>query len=241
LAVATYAQQIPSTYADLTLAGNWQSARQYAAGNIAEDIFYDAGSGALLLISQQPGLKKVGEISKYFAGNAGPNPQAAGLLADSEFPLPFAFTERAARDLAKGSKPPKMWDLKDGEGNPVWFYASQLFEDYKMRGGTASSEITELYSPVRVTKAEQRAVQGGDLLLFEVETERPASDAALKKFHMPASYKDQRLRYGWIQFAPGGITSGQGVLAVGFAAGVNSGLTIDDVAKQVSSAKVKTL
>jgi hypothetical protein len=47
-----------------------------------------------------------------------------------------------------------------------------------------------------VTTAEQRAVKGGDVLLFEVETDEPATDAVLKRFHMPPTYKDQHVRYG---------------------------------------------
>ena len=58
---------------------------------------------------------------------------------------------------------------------------------------------------------------------------------------MPATLKDQRIRYGWVQFAPGGIASGQGVLSVGFAVPANSSLSIDEVVKQVSAAKIKTL
>jgi len=134
-----------------------------------------------------------------------------------------------------------MWDLKDGDGNPVWFYAAQLFDEYRMRDVGGSSEISEQFMPVRVTKAEQRTMPGGDVLLFEVETDKPAGDAALKRFHLPANFKDQHIRYGWVQFAPGGIASGQGVLSVAFAEAANSSLTIDEVARQVSTAKMKQL
>ena len=92
-----------------------------------------------------------------------------------------------------------------------------------------------------MSKAEQRAVTGGDVLLFEVETDRPPGEAALKRFHMPPGLKDQKVRYGWVQFAPGGIASGQGVLSAAFATAANSSLTIDDVAKQVTEAKIKPL
>ena len=91
-----------------------------------------------------------------------------------------------------------------------------------------------------MNQAEQRPVTGGDVLLFEVETEKPAGEPALKRFRMPAGFKDQKLRYGWVQFAPGGIASAQGVLSVAYAVAANSGLTIDEVAKQVSEAKLKS-
>lgn len=241
LSGAAYSQQIDGTYADLTIPGNWQSARQFAAGNFGSDIYYDANTGAILSISQQAGLKKVAEIAKYFGANGGSNQQAAGVMSSSQFPIPGAYVERASRDLAKGSKPPKLWDLKDGDGNPVWFYAAQLFDEYRVHDVAGSSEISEQFALVRVTKAEQRAVPGGDVLLFEVETDRPANDATLKRFHMPANFKDQHVRYGWVQFAPGGIASGQGVLSVAFGVAANSSLSIDEVARQVSAAKIKQL
>lgn len=236
-----HSQQIQSTYADLTMPGSWQAANQHAAAQSGSDVFYDQGTGALLMIRQQAGLQKVGDIAKYFADSRDSAKEAAGVMSVAAFPLPLAYTEKASRDLVKGAKPPKMWDMKEGDGNPVWFYASQLFDDYHMRNVGGSSEVSEQFMAVRVTKAEQRAVAGGDVLLFEIETDKPANDAALRRFHMPAGLKDQRVRYGWVQFAPGGIASGSGVLSVGFAVPANSTLSIDEVAKQASAAKIKTL
>ncbi len=215
-------QDIQSSYADINVPGNWQAAKQFSAGNAAEDLYYDAGSGALLLISQQAGLLKVGDIAKFFSRVKTSSADAAALLSDTEFRLPMAYTDRVSKDLPKGNKPPRMWDLKEGEGNPFWFYASQLFDEYHVHDVGGSSEISELFFPVTVVTAEQRAVSGGDVLLFEVETEKPATDAALKRFHMPASVKDQHIRYGWVQFAPGGIASGNTVLSLAFAVPANS-------------------
>ena len=238
---ALHSQQIQSTFADLTVPGHWEEAKQFAAAHFGTDIFYDSATGAVLQISQQGGMERVGEIAKYFGGSQASTREAAGLMSAAEFPLPLAYTQRASKDLAKGSKPPKLWDMKEGEGNPLWFYASQLFDDYRMRDVGGGSEVHEEYLPVHVSKAEQRAVMGGDVLLFEVETDRPASEAALKRFHMPAGLKDQKVRYGWVQFAPGGIASGQGVLSAAYATAAGSNLTIDDVAKEVAQAKIKPL
>jgi hypothetical protein len=241
LAGGLSAQQIQSAFADLTVPGHWQEGKQFAAAHFGTDVFYDSTTGAVLQISQQGGMERVGEIAKYFGGSQGATREAAGVMSAAEFPLPLAYTARASKDLAKGNKPPKLWDMKEGEGNPLWFYVSQLFDDYRMRDVGGGSEVHEEYLPVHVSKAEQRAVTGGDVLLFEVETDRPAGEAALKRFHMPAGLKDQKVRYGWVQFAPGGIASGQGVLSAAFATAANSSLTIDDVAKQVSEAKIKPL
>ncbi len=234
-------QDIQSSYADLTVPGNWQAANQFAAGNASEDLYYDSGSGALLLISQQAGFLKVSDIAKFFSQAKSSSKDAAALLSATEFRLPMAYTNRASKDLLLGNKPPKIWDLKEGDGNPVWFYASQLFDDYRVHEVHGSSEITEQFVPVTVVTAEQRAVSGGDVLLFEVVTDKPGTEAAMKRFHMPASFKDQRIRYGWVQFVPGGIASGNTVLSVAFAVPANSSLTIDEIAKQASAARIKSL
>jgi hypothetical protein len=241
LTMAGQSQQIQGTYMDLTLAGNWQNAKQYAASQSGADIYYDAGTGALLLIRQQASLQRVGDIAKYFDAPKGATTEAASVMSEAEFPLPLAYTQRISKDLGSGTKPPKMWEIKDGEGNPLWFYASQLFDEYRARDRGGSSEVSEEFEPVHVNKAEQRSVSGGDELLFEVETDRPANDTALRRFHMPAAFKDQRVRYGWVQFAPGGIGSGQGVLSVAFGTPANSKLTIDQVATGLSTAKIKPL
>ena len=240
-AATCHSQEIRSTYADLTIPGQWQSGKQFASAQFGSDIYYDTATGTVFQISQQSGMQKVGEIAKFFNGTSGTGKEAAGVMSVAAFPLPFVYTERASKDLAKGTKPPKIWDMKEGEGNPLWFYASQLFDAYQMHESGGSSEVREEFLPVRITKAEQRSVVGGDALIFEVESEKPAADAVLKRFHMPATFKDQRLRFGWVQFAPGGIASGQGVLSVAFATSVSSSLNLEEVVKQVSAAKIKPL
>ena len=238
---AGHSQEIDSNYANLTVPGAWQAFNEHVAAQSGSDIFYDQSTGALLTIRQQAGLQRVGDIARYFGESKDSAKDAAGIMSVAAFPLPLAYTEKASKDLVKGARPPRMWDMKEGDGNPVWFYASQLFDDYHLRNVGGSSEVSEQFMAVRVTKAEQRAVAGGDVLLFEVETDKPANDAALKRFRMPAGLKDQRIRYGWVQFAPGGIASGAGVLSVGFAVPANSSLSIDEVAKQASAAKIKAL
>jgi hypothetical protein len=236
-----WSQNIQSTYADLMLPGQWQAAQDLAAANFGVDVFYDSGNGAVVEISQQTGIQKAGDISKFFAGSNSNSRDAAAVMSTAMFPLPRAYTDRASKDLAKGNKPPKMWEVKEGETDPMWFYVSQLFDDYHIKDMGGSSEVSEAYLPVRVVKAEQRPIHGGDALVFEVETDKPAAESVLKHFHMLACCKDQHLRYGWVQFAPGGIASGQGVLSVAFATPADSKLTIEDVLNQVAMAKIKPL
>jgi hypothetical protein len=239
-AVTSCSQQIQSTFADLTIPGQWQPDKQFVPQS-GFDLYYDAGTGAVLQIGQQAGLQKVGEIAKFFNATNATSKDAAGLMSVAAFPIPFVYTEKASRDMAKGTKPPRIWEVKDGDGNPMWFYASQLFDAYQMHDSGGSSEVKEEFLPVRVIVAEQKSVVGGDALLFEVESDKPATEAVLKHFRMPASFKDQRVRYGWVQFAPGGIASGQGVLSVTFATPANSSLNIEEVLKQTSAAKIKPL
>jgi hypothetical protein len=236
----SHSQEIQSTFADLTIPGQWQPGKQFVPQS-GFDIYYDAGTGAVLQVGQQAGLQKVGEIAKFFAASNATSKDAAGLMSVAVFPIPFVYAERASKDMAKGTKPPRIGEVKDGDGNPMWFYASQLFDAYHIHDSGGSSEVTEEFLPVRVTRAEQRSVVGGDALLFEVESDKPATEALLRHFHMPAAFKDQRVRFGWVQFAPGGIASGQGVLSVAFATPANSGLNTEEVLKQASAAKIKPL
>lgn len=134
-----------------------------------------------------------------------------------------------------------MWDMKEGDGNPTWFYTSQLFGQYSIKAIHGGSEVAEEYLPVSVVRAEHKSVPGGEALVLELETDRPANDQALKRFHMPAGMKDQRVRFSWIQYSPGGIASGQGVLSVVAATAANSGLTSEELLTQISSAKLKPM
>ena len=152
-------QEINSTYADLTIPGQWQSGKQFAGAQSGSDIYYDAGTGTLVQISQQPGMQKVGEIAKFFTATNGTSKTAAGVMSVAAFPLPFVYTEKASKDLAKGTKPPKMWDMKDGEGNPLWFYASQLFDDYQVQDSGGSSEVTG--GVLAGSRDQSRATLGG--------------------------------------------------------------------------------
>ena len=163
------------------------------------------------------------------------------MLSAVAFPLPDSYAARAAKDVANGVKPPRMWEMKEGDGNPTWFYTAQLFGQYNIKSIHGGSEVEEEYLPVSVVRAEHKSVAGGEALVLEVETDRPANEQALKRFHMPAGMKDQRLRFVWVQYSPGGIASGQGVLSVVAASAANSGLTSDELLGEITSAKLKPM
>lgn len=240
--VALFSQGIRSEYLDLPLPGQWESEKDLGTAFSGVEAYYDVKTGSLVQIRALAGMQKVAEIAKYF-GQSGQDPSgdASQVLAASAFQLPDAYAQRAAKDIAKGNKPPRLWDMKEGEGNPGWFYTSQLFGQYNIKAIHGGSEVSEEYQAVRVVRAEHKSIPGGDALVFELETERTANEQALKRFHMPPGMKDQRVRYTWIQYAPGGVAAGQGVLSVVTATGANSNLTADDLLTQISTAKLKPM
>lgn len=232
--------QIKSSYLDLPLSGQWQANEAYAPDGLNAEAYYDSVSGTLVSIRALASVEKMNEISKYFQkSDSAPSAGASQLLSTSEFPLPRPYVEEAARQIANGQKPARLWDVKTGEGNPMWFYSSQLFDGYKTHMAGSASEVTEVYSPARIVRADHQTVPGGEAILLEIETEHGAPDAALKRFHMPAAMKDQKIRYAWVQFMPGGAGSQQGVLSVAMATPANSGLTADELLKEITSAKLK--
>jgi len=240
--IALFSQGIRSEYLDLPLPGQWESEKDLGTAFSGVEAYYDVKTGSLVQIRALPGMQKVSEIAKYF-GQSGQDPSgdASQVLATAAFQLPDAYSQRAAKDIAKGNKPPRLWEMKEGEGNPGWFYTSQLFGQYNIKAIHGGSEVSEEYQSVRVLRAEHKSIPGGDALVFELETERPANEPAVKRFHMPPSMKDQRVRYTWIQFAPGGVAAGQGVLSVVTATSANSELTADDLLTQISTAKLKPM
>lgn len=242
IAVPAFSQVIRSDYLDLSLPGDWKSANNSGDAAAGTEVYYDAKSGSLMQIRALPNMQKVAEISKYFQHpNQPPSPDPSAVLASAAFPLPDSYAQRAAKDVAKGMKPPRMWEMKDGEGNPTWFYTSQLFGQYNIKVIHGGSEVEEEYVPVRVLRAEHKSLPGGEALLLELETDRPPNDAAVKRFHMPAAMKDQKVRFSWIQYSPGGIAGGQGVLSVIAAGAANSDLTSDALLTQIGSAKLKPM
>jgi hypothetical protein len=230
-----FSQGVQSTIVNLSLNGNWRPAPEVEKDGIAPgaQVFYDQNTGTILQMRNDYQIRAVNEIAQQFksAGQAGYAPDGAKILMMSMFPLPSRYLQSISGNLHEG-RVPKLWDVKD-PGNPQWFYVSQLFGGYRVSGSGNASEIREEYLPVRVLRAEHKSAGRGDALLFEAETERPAPEVAIRRFKLPAAIKDQRLRYGWIQFSPGGMASGESIISVGFATPVNSGIDVNTVLEQL--------
>ena len=230
-----FPQGIQSSIVNLPLNGKWRQASEIERDTSAPgvQVFYDEATGTLLQIRNDYQLRAVGDISQQFntAGKSLSGPDGARIFLGTMFPLPNKYTREVSSTIHEG-RAPKLWEVKD-PGNADWFYVSQLFGGYHVTGGGKSSEIHEEYLPMKVNLAEHQSVPSGDVLLFEAETDKTPVDAAIKRFKMPPSLKEQRLRYGWIQFSPGGITSSESIISVAFATPVNSGFDSKAVLDQL--------
>jgi hypothetical protein len=235
VALPAFPQGIQCSILNLPLSGNWHQADEIQRDGMAPgaQIFYDQNTGTLLQVRNDYQIRSVAEISQQFktAGQSGATPEGSKILMMSMFPLPPKYIQAVSGSLHEGHVP-KLWEVKD-PGNAQWFYVSQLFGGYHVSGGTNSSEVREEYMPLRVTRAEHRMAGRGDALVFEAETERAAPEAAIKRFKLPPSIRDQRLRYGWIQFSPGGVTSSESIISLSFATPVNSTFDVNTVLAQM--------
>ena len=197
------------------------------------EVFYEQNTGTVLQIRNDYKIRAVTEISKQFsaAGQSAATSDGSQILMMSMFPLPTGYQKEIASKMHDG-KVPKLWEVRE-PGNVEWFYVSQLFGGYRLSGSGNATEVREEYLPLRVTHAQHKAAGHGDALIFEAETERGAPEAAIRHFKLPSTVKDQRLRYGWIQFSPGGIADSDQVISIAFATPVNSGFNVDAVLESV--------
>lgn len=232
--ISAAAQGIQSPMVNLPLNGKWQQALDIEKDSApGAQVFYDQVSGTVLQMRYDFQLRAVADISQQFlnAGKSTASPECSKILMSSMFPLPSKYTQSISGTIYQG-KTPKLWEVKD-PGNAAWFYVSQLFGGYHVTGSDRNTEIHEEFVPLRVILAEHKATSNGDALLFEAETEKAAPEIAIKRFKLPASVKDQRLRYGWIQFSPGGMTSSESIISLAFATPVNSGFDVNTVLEQL--------
>ena len=243
LSLPLFSQGIQSSILNLPLGGDWRSAPEIEKDTAAPGVqfFVDQKTGTLVQVRNDYELRAVTEISQQFqgAGGSAATPDGSRILMKSMFSLPSKYLQSVSSDIHNG-RVAKMWEVRDA-GNAQWFYVSQLFGGYRVTGGTNQSEVQEQYVPLRVTRAEHKSAGRGDALLFEAETEKTAPEFVIKHFKLPTSLKDQKLRYGWIQFSPGGINSSESIISLAFATPVNSGFDVNSVlAEMVKSYGVKT-
>jgi hypothetical protein len=229
-----FSQGIQSTIVNLPISGNWRQAVDIEKDSaLGVQVFFDQNTGTILQLRTDYQIRAVNEISQQFrtAGLSGATPEGSKILMSSMFPLPPKYVHAVAGSINEGHAP-KLWETKE-PGNVQWFYISQLFAGYRLTGSGNAIEIHEEYVPLHVTRAENKSAGRGDALLFEAQTERPAPEAAIRRFKLPPAFKDQCLRYGWIQFSPAGIAGGESIISVAFATPVNSGIDANTVLDQL--------
>ena len=235
LSQAGPSQGISSGSLQLSLNGNWRAAVDIQEDSLPSgvEVFYEQNTGTVLQVRNDYKIRAVTEISKQFstAGQSGATTEGSQILMMQMFPLPTGYQKEIASKMHDG-KVPRLWEVREA-GNAEWFYVSQLFGGYRLSGSGQATEVREEYVPLRITHAQHKAAGRGDALIFEAETEKGAPEAAVRHFKLPSSVKDQRLRYGWIQFSPGGIAGSENVVSVAFATPVNSSFNVDTVLESV--------
>lgn len=226
-----FSQGIQSSILNLTLSGDWRQAADVEKDCTTPGVqfFMDQKSGTLVQLRHDYEIRAVNEIAQQFknAGSSSFTPESSRILMKSMFQLPSKYTQAVSGDIHTGHTP-KLWETKD-PGNAQWFYVSQLFGGYRVVGSGNASEVQEQYLPLRVTRAEHRSAGRGDALVFEAETEKAPPEFVIKKFKLPPSLKEQKLRYGWIQYSPGGMSSSEPIISLAFATPVSSGLDVNSV------------
>jgi hypothetical protein len=226
-----FSQSIQSNILSLSLTGEWRPAPEIEKDNAAPGVqfFVDQKTGTLVQMRNDYEIRAVTEISQQFqtAGGSTATAEGSRILMKSMFSLPSKYLQSVSSDIHSG-RVAKLWEVRD-PGNAQWFYISQLFGGYRVTGGSNSSEVQEQYIPLRVTRAEHKSAGHGDALVFEAETEKVPPEFVIKHFKLPTSLKDQKLRYGWIQYSPGGMSSSEPIISLAFATPLNSGLDVNTV------------
>ncbi len=221
-------------------------------------VFYDRMNGTVLHIRRRTEpfkVEELPELMRQFQRTESGLTKRSGFarfLAIAFFPLPKAYVKQVAQVLdppqviigqaarifsyrfpgqkiGRRTKAPRIWDVKKVEGNAQNFYVSQLTPGFFIGKHAAALAIEEEYARTWLTRAELRRTNGGEALLFELETEQPAVKKAVKRFRMPPTLKNQQIRFGWIEYSPEGFTAAKPSLSIVFATPLNSGLDCDAV------------
>lgn len=172
------------------------------------------------------------------------HPRFARFLAEEVFKPPDAYFKANVPFIGKAIKGGKqvdtlyIWDMKGIKGNVHLFYIAQLTPRVVAVMKGKAVHIGPEFVPLRMTRAERRTIGKGEALVFELETEKPAIERAVKRFKMPLSIKGQRIRYGLVFYADQGFAAEPPIRIV-FATPVGTGLdclVVLDALRRVQSA-----
>lgn len=247
-------QGVKTPVVELPLPGEWSERPNWVAGRDLPQIFafYEGTTGTVLYIQKSNSPWKAEELEdlirqfKETEPELTEHPGFARFLASSFFLFPVDYLKQvsgevdapivmgqAARLLAYRSpnqrvnrhdKTPLMWDVKKVKGDAQWFYVSQLTPDFIVKKSGDASAVEEEYAPTKLTLAERRRTNVGETLLFELETVDFPPEKAIERFQMPPTLRGQRIRYGWVAYAPEGFSTTEPVLNFVFATAASSGV-----------------
>jgi len=261
------AQGVKTPVVELPLPGEWSEQRNWVAGRDPRQnfAFYDGTKGTVLYIQKKNSPLKAEELEQLIQQLKKTEPELtehpgfARFLASSYFLFPEDYLKQvsgdvdattligqAARLLAYRSpnqevnrheKTPRMWDVEKVKGDAQWFYVSQLTPGFIVKKWGDAPAVEEEYAPTKLTLAERRRTNAGEILLFELETVDSPPDKAIERFQMPPALRGQRIRYGWVVYAPQGFPTTEPVLNLVFATAANSGVDCNLLSSLLSQRK----
>jgi len=246
IAATARAQVIETSVLNLSLAGQWEPRPEWTNEQKLREkfAFFERSTGSLMHIQRYERTFDPKEISasnmqasETFWGEP-PHPRFARFLVNNMFLFPASYHQEAGRYMAEAMVGRKtqtlyLWDLKGIEGDAHLFYMSQLTPRIVAVNVKGIWHFGEEYVPLRMTRAEKREAAKGEALVFEMESEKPATDHAVKSFQMPDSIKDQRIRYSLVMYAPAGFAAGPPI-SILVATPVSSSLDCDAILKALS-------
>jgi hypothetical protein len=233
-----FAQGIQTSLVNLPFDGEWQAHPEWLKGiDVPEKfVFYDRVRGSVVHIRRTRlpwNANELDDVIRQFRTTESgltKRPGFARFLALAFLPLPESYTRDMGQFFYKPGKVPQLWDIRKVEANAQNFYVSQLTPGFIVVSASSRGvALEEEYAPTKLTSNERRKINGGEALLFELETEGPAVDKVVSHFQMPLSISNQRIRYGWIMYAADGFRTGIDVLQIAFATPQNSELDCEKV------------
>lgn len=251
LLLTARAQEVPTPLLHVTLPGTWKETPQWAANVGLEEVqaFYDGSTGSLMYIGRSGAMPsaKADELAQGFPqvsrGLLGTGMSETDLqrkLGAAFFLLPDDYMEASGiTDLVggKAARIKRIWEIKSSKGNVQSFYVSQLTPGMTVTVSNGTATIQMESARNKVTPAERRKLNAGEVLIGELETEQPVSKNIVKWFGLPPTFTDQRVRYTYIAYADHGFDTATRVFVIVLGAPVDSGLDADAVLKGLGMPK----
>lgn len=249
--LAPSAAEITTPILHLDLPGSWKETPQWAANVGLDEVqaFYDGSTGSLMYIGRSGPMPPAKadelaqgfpQVSKGLLGTGMPETDLQRKLGAAFFLLPDDYMEASGiMDLVAGKtvRIKRIWEIKSSKGNVQSFYVSQLTPGMTATVSNGTATIQMESAPNKVTRAERRKFNAGEVLIGELETEKLVSKNIVEWFGLPPTFTDQRVRYTYVCYAPHGFDTTTGTFVIIMGAPVNSGLDAGAVLKGLGMPK----